>query len=109
MHAKIRGDWKTLYRFGLQEQLLPDYEVSNWYLSNHPESLFVTGLMAARPASGRRYALRNNEFVVHHLNGGTERRALASVAEMRDTLERAFCITVPNGPDADAALTKLVS
>jgi N-hydroxyarylamine O-acetyltransferase len=109
MHAKIRGEWKTLYRFGLQEQLLPDYEVSNWYLSNHPESLFVTGLMAARPASGRRYALRNNEFVVHHLNGGTERRALASVAEMRDTLERAFCITVPNGPDVDAALAKLVS
>lgn len=109
MQAKIRGHWETLYRFGLQEQLLPDYEVSNWYLSNHPESIFVTGLMAARPAPGRRYALRNNEFVVHHLNGGTERRALASVAEMRDTLERAFCIALPNGPDVDAALAKLVS
>lgn len=24
MQAKIRGDWKTLYRFDIQEQLLPD-------------------------------------------------------------------------------------
>ena len=34
--AKIRGDWKTLYRFDLQEQFLSDDEVWNWYLFNHP-------------------------------------------------------------------------
>lgn len=109
MQAKIRGIWKTLYRFGLQEQLLPDYEVSNWYLSNHPESIFVTGLMAARPAPGCRYALRNNELAVHHLHGGTERRRLASLAEMRDILDRTFCLTLPNGPEIDVALAKCVS
>jgi len=32
-----------LLRFDLQEQFLPDYEVTNWYLSNHPSSHFVTG------------------------------------------------------------------
>ena len=109
MQAKIRGDWKTLYRFDLQEQLVSDYEVSNWYVSTHPDSIFVTGLMAARPAQDRRYALRNNEFVVHHLNGSTDRHILTSVTEMRETLERAFRITVPDALEIDAALARLTS
>jgi N-hydroxyarylamine O-acetyltransferase len=79
MQAKIRGDWKSLYRFDIQEQLLPDYEVSNWYVSTHPDSLFVTGLMAARPATDCRYALRNNELAAPHLDGSTERRILTNV------------------------------
>jgi N-hydroxyarylamine O-acetyltransferase len=29
--AHVGGAWKKLYRFDLQEQLLPDYEVTNWY------------------------------------------------------------------------------
>jgi N-hydroxyarylamine O-acetyltransferase len=109
MQAKISGDWKTLYRFDLQEQLLPDYEISNWYVSAHPDSIFVTGLIAARPATDRRYALRNNELAVHHLNGSTDRRILTSVVEMRDTLERAFRITLPNAPELDAALARLTA
>ncbi len=33
MQAKLGETWKALYRFDLQEQLLPDYEVTNWYPS----------------------------------------------------------------------------
>ena len=79
-----------MYRFDLQEQLLPDYEVTNWYLSNHPGSHFVTGLVVARPDRDRRYVLRNREFAVHHLNGGTERRVLATTSELLATLEWCF-------------------
>lgn len=109
MQAKIRGDWKTLYRFDLQEQLLSDYEVSNWYVSSHPDSIFVTGLMAARPATDRRYALRNNEFAVHHLDGSTERRIFTEAAEIRETLEGAFRLILPETPELDAALSKLTT
>ena len=49
MEARIGGIWAALYRFDLQEQFLADYEVSNWYLSNHPGSRFVTQLIVARP------------------------------------------------------------
>ena len=109
MHAKIRGDWKTLYRLDIQEQLLPDYEVSNWCVSTHPDSIFVTGLMAARPAQDRRCALRNNEFAVHHLDGSTDRGILTNVVEMRGILENTFCITLPNAPELDAGLARLTS
>src|SRR5207253_879240 len=45
LEAKIAGEWQALYTFELHEQQLPDYEVSNWYLANHPQSQFVTGVI----------------------------------------------------------------
>jgi N-hydroxyarylamine O-acetyltransferase len=107
--AKIRGNWMSLYRFSLQESLLPDYEVTNWYLSNHPDSRFVIGLLAARPAPDRRYALLNNQFAVHHLNGHTERRILANADDMRETLENAFRVILPDSPDLDELLDRLAA
>ena len=108
MQAHVGDAWKSLYRFDLQEQLLPDYEVTNWYLSNHPDSQFVTGLIAARTQPDRRYALRNNELVVHHVTGGTERHVLTSVAGMRKALEDPFRLALPVGPELDAALARLI-
>ena len=105
--VNIGGNWVSLYRFGLQETLLPDYEVTNWYLSNHPDSRFVTGLLAARPAPDRRYVLLNNQFSVHHVNGHTDRRLVANADDMRETLEHAFQLTLPDTPDLDELLTRL--
>lgn len=109
LEARIRGEWKTLYRFDLQEQELPDFEIYNWYLSNHPESRFVTGLMAARAAADCRYTLLNNEFAAHHLKGTSERRVLASVAELRDALTGPLRVKLPEGPEVDAALARLIA
>ncbi|MGH9371674.1 MAG: arylamine N-acetyltransferase family protein, partial [Vicinamibacterales bacterium] len=109
MEARVDGIWKPLYRFDLQEQFLPDYEVTSWYLSNHPDSHFVTGLVAARPDADRRYALRNNELAVHHLNGHTERRRLASASELRAALEDLFRLTLPDAPELRAILERLTT
>ena len=109
MQVKLGETWKPLYRFDLQEQLLPDYEVTNWYLSNHPNSHFVNGLIAARAAPDRRYALRNNELAVHHLNGNTERRVLATAAELRAALEGPFRLILPDAPELNAALGRLAA
>lgn len=101
MQAKVQDTWRTLYRFSLHEQLQPDYEVTSWYLSNHPQSHFVTGLIAARPAPGGRYTLRNTELAVHDLQAGTERRALANPAALRAVLEDHFQLTLPDEPNMD--------
>ncbi len=44
MQAQLPAGWKTLYRFDLQQQYPIDYRASNYFLSTHPESHFVTGL-----------------------------------------------------------------
>lgn len=109
MQAKIRGEWKALYRFSLQEQLLPDYEMANWYVSTHPDSRFVNGLMVARPVPGKRRTLLNNELTVHRLDGDSEKRVLASAAELRQVLESDFRLTLPDAPELDAVLRRLTS
>lgn len=107
--SKIRNEWKPLCRFGLEEVFLPDYEVSNWYLSNNPESHFVTGLIAARTEPGRRYALRNNKLSVHHLNGETDQTTLTSAAEIRKVLKDVFLLEPPEVDQLEIALEQLVS
>jgi N-hydroxyarylamine O-acetyltransferase len=109
MQAKIDDVWKSLYRFDLQEQFLPDYEMANWYVSNHPSSIFVSGLMAARADRECRYALRNGDMAVHHKGGGTERRRLTSSEELLAALEGTFRVTLPDDPQLRAALDRVIS
>ena len=107
--VKGREDLYFGFQFAKGGQKLPDYEVTNWYLSNHPNSHFVNGLIAARAASDRRYALRNNELAVHHMNGNTERRVLATTTELRTALEGTFRLTLPEEPELDEALGRLIA
>jgi N-hydroxyarylamine O-acetyltransferase len=109
LRARVRDSWQALYRFSLQPQLLPDYELTSWYLSHFPGSHFVTGLIAARPAPDRRYALRNGELAVHYLDGRTERRVLADARELRQTLEGPLGLRLPSSVDLDAALERLTT
>lgn len=108
MQTLVRGEWKPVYQFNLVENYLPDYEVTNWYLSNHPESHFVTGLIAARPAPGRRYALRDNRFSVHHLNGETDKKTLETPGEIREVLVDHFLIELPEENGMDIKLSRLI-
>jgi N-hydroxyarylamine O-acetyltransferase len=107
MQTRIAGSWQTMYRFDLQQQFQPDYEVSSHYMSTSPRSHFTTGLVAARAIAGRRFALRNRQLTIHHLGGDSERRILDSVAEVRRVLERDIGIALPAGPELDAALERL--
>lgn len=109
MKVRIGDKWVALYRFDLQEQFLSDYEVSNWYMSTHPSSRFVTDLMVARADASCRHTLRNKSLTVHHLNGTSERRVLDSAADLRAILEGVFHLTLPNRQDLDAVLNRVVN
>jgi N-hydroxyarylamine O-acetyltransferase len=109
VQAKAGGTWRSLYRFGMEEQSLQDYEISNWYLSSHPKSKFVTALIAARPDADRRHALRNNQLTVHHLDGRTERRVLHSAAELAGVLRTVFRITLADTAEVHQALARVAA
>jgi N-hydroxyarylamine O-acetyltransferase len=109
VEAELHGEWRPLYRFDLQRQALADYQVTNWYLSNHPQSRFVASLIAARVQPDRRYGLRNTDVAIHHRDGVTERRTLTTAAEIRTTLEQLFGIRVPEGADIDAGLARIAT
>jgi N-hydroxyarylamine O-acetyltransferase len=96
VHTLLDGQWTMLYRFTLEEQFLPDYEVTNWYCATHPDSRFTDQLMVARVPKGRRLGLLNNRLSVHHTDRSTERRELKSADEIADVLEKEFAIALPN-------------
>ena len=108
LEAKIAGEWQALYAFDLHEQLQADYEVSNWYLANFPQSQFVGGIIAARAEVDRRHALRNTRYAIHHRGGETERRHLASVAELKSVLSGPMRIPLPAHPELDARLQRVI-
>ena len=108
LQFKMRGEWVKLYRFDLSEQLLPDHEQGNWFVSTHPNSIFVNGLMAARAESDRRYALSNNVLSVHRLNGASEKRTL-SAGELRDALGDLFKIKLADLDGLDTTLARLTA
>lgn len=106
MQAMIGDAWKTLYRFDLTPQFDVDYEVSNHFMATYPTSHFRSTLIAALPVPGGRYALSNNQLVIHHLGAPSERRVLTSVKEVRDVLESMFGLTLPPAAELDPALAR---
>ena len=107
LETLVRGEWKPLYRFGLMENLLVDYEVASWYLSNKPDSHFVTGLIAARTEPDKRYALRNNELAIHHMGGETERKVISEADELEKILFDVFGLSITDKQRLKNALEKI--
>ncbi len=107
MQARLGGEWRTTYRFDLQRQYPVDYVSANWYLSTSPASHFVNGLMVARPAADRRFALGGRELAVHHLDGPTERRTLSTAAELIGALQRDFLLELPDWTPLEKAYDRL--
>ncbi len=108
VEALVRGAWKRLYRFDLQEQQQVDIELLNHYVMSHLDSPMLGRLVAARVTPERRLGLSNGVLSVHPLQGASEQRRLASVAELRDVLATMFGVDVPRSAELDAALTRLL-
>lgn len=108
LQTRVGEEWRSLYRFDLQEQWPVDYEAANWYLATHPASHFVTGLTVARPQPGARHALGDANYAVHRLGGGTQRRTLADVGEIKTVLAEVFGLALPESPELDRALAQAV-
>jgi len=106
LEACLSGEWKPFYRFTLEPQFPADYEVSNWYLCQHPSSFFRQILMGARTTPKARYALRNNTLAIHRPDG-TEKRTLGDAAALRSCLEMDFGLRLPESPELDAALERV--
>ena len=58
------GGWRDLYVFGLEPALPIDYEVANFFTSNHPRSPFVTTLTAQIATPEARFTLRGRTYTV---------------------------------------------
>jgi N-hydroxyarylamine O-acetyltransferase len=107
LQACVAGHWQPLYNFSLDEQQPADYAMANWYVSRHPESRFISQLIAGRAAAGMRHALLDNRYTRHYPDRPSEQQSLQSPAEIRRVLEQELLISTAGLPGLDARLTSL--
>ncbi|GAB3019500.1 arylamine N-acetyltransferase family protein [Bowmanella dokdonensis] len=107
LEADIAGKWVAVYRFDLKPRYPADYQMFNWYVSTHPESVFVKNLVAAKVVPGARYTLRNNELSIYPNGGPKQRKTLQNPAEIAHKLTSLFAIRLPHNPGLMVALERL--
>ncbi len=93
---QFRADdnWAGMYQFTLEPQTATDFEMSNWYTSTHPGSLFRQNLIASIIDGDCRRNLRNTRLTVRSRNK-TEVRTIGDSRELDRTLKEDFGIDPP--------------
>jgi len=110
VEALVRGEWKRLYRFDLQEQHQVDIELLNHYVMSHADSPMRGRLVASRVAADRRFGLGNGVLKIHPLAAAaSEQRRLGTVAELKHELGTTFGVDVPSGAAIHAALERVLA
>lgn len=99
--------WRSMYRFDLQPQLPIDFEVLNHYVATHPQSHFLTTLMAAIPTESGRHALLDNQLATYQLGEAKAKRLLGSAGEIKAALSDLFKIRLPTCAALDGQLSRL--
>lgn len=108
LQTKVKGEWKHMYRYTLQQRFPVDYKVNNWYTSTHPDSHFTKGLTAARAGDDCRYVLSNNKFKVHYLDRETEEHLLESADEIKQVLEDEIGLKLPEVDNLESTLKNFI-
>ena len=106
--ARIGKQWQDLYRITLEPFLPVDYETANWYVSTHPESRFVNGLICCRPDRNGRHTLNNNRYS-RYLPGQVPQAAeLHSADELLALLRDIFLIDIDALPGLEHQLERII-
>ena len=101
LQAEVRGDWQDLYEFSTRTQPQIDLTVGSWYVSTHPKSHFVTGLLVAMVTDDARYNLSGRNLAIHR-DGETEKVLLDGAAAVLDTLRDRFGINIDDAGERRA-------
>lgn len=106
LESLVQDEWKPLCRFDLHPQLPIDFEAANYQLSHDPASHFTQGVGVSRVAADGRHVLRGRELGFHRLGGDTDRRELASAAEVIAAMREVFGLRIDAATEA-ALLARL--
>ncbi len=106
LQVMVRGEWQPLYEFSTRTEPDVDLQVGSWFVSTHPSSIFVTGLMAALVTDDGRLSLAGRELTCHRADG-SEKIGLPDAAAVVDALSGRFGIEVAGVGDRSALEARL--
>jgi len=93
LQARLRDSWEHIYRIVPHPRFDAEYEIANWYTGTHPQSPYISNIIAARPGPGRtRLTLFNNRLTTRDANGNADRHVLSTENDYRRVLAEVFGI-----------------
>jgi N-hydroxyarylamine O-acetyltransferase len=93
LQSRLGDRWEHIYRVVPLPRFDAEYEICNWFTGTHPQSPYLSNLIAALPGPNRtRLTLFNARFNVRHASGLVERRTLQHADEYRSVLREQFGI-----------------
>ncbi|MDQ0138613.1 arylamine N-acetyltransferase family protein [Cupriavidus necator] len=90
LQARGNAGWLPVYRFDLTPQSPIDFVARNWYVSTHPDSVFLQRLMAARTDGATRLTLVNGELAERAPDGSVRRTQLLHAGAVVQALSDRF-------------------
>ena len=79
LQAKLRDGWHHIYRVVPHPRFDAEYEIANWYTGTHPQSPYLSNLIAASPGPNRtRLTLFNERLTIRDAEGNAVRQLLES-------------------------------
>jgi len=85
-----KENWLPIYRFALEQVEHADLEISNWYLSTHPESNFKKNLVLSKVDEEARYTFSQNTLNIRYEKGEKESVLINSNEELFAMLKTTF-------------------
>ena len=96
--------WEDVYSFDLHPAVPMDFEVANWFISTHPESLFRQTLFVTMPRGNHRLILVFGEFARRCLDGRIDKRPVVDDEDLRKLLVGEFGFSADNPAVREATL-----
>ena len=102
------ANWADVVQFTMEPATSVDYELSSWYTSTHPDSLFVNNLIVELPGEGVRRMIFNENFVERFTGQEQTITPITSVDQMVSLLDAHFGLSVSGEKDR-AILQKFIA
>jgi N-hydroxyarylamine O-acetyltransferase len=94
--VRFETEWLDVCEFTLEEMPPIDRELASWWTSTNSNSKFRQNLAVSRAApNGIRHTINNREFTTRYHDGRSEKRELATPAELLTVLSEKFGLNFP--------------
>jgi N-hydroxyarylamine O-acetyltransferase len=97
--VRLKNEWKAMYIFDLVPQYPVDFEMANYFIATHPQSLFIINLVLGRADSGCRHALQNTTYTKYSTDGAKDEREIENADALIELLTDTFQVNLSGTVD----------
>src|SRR5262249_3843552 len=95
LQARFKHGWEHIYRVIAYPRYDGEYEITNWYTATHPETLYQSNIILAKPGPNRtRITMYNARLTLRDAEGRADKRWLANDSEFHEMLRGEFGLKI---------------